>query len=391
MTERERIEKFLESINEDNARGFFNTLIEICNIEEMMKEETYNKYKIDTMIEDNVYKITKEVELAIYYEMITDYIIHKPICKMLNTYYILTENGWPQGYEITKNYWRYFMEMIMPLEKFKSRDISLIQRTFLDGIKRWRLSYDTIQLTNSYIQNGKVFEGFYGEAIPGLNINHKVTDEADCKVVLDLINHLCNGDEKIANCLLDEIASALIFDKKFKERNGRIIRLYGREETGKSVFIRFLEKVFNTNNFSSIELNKLGTDNYYDAGRVADSIFVIDEYANDIPYKENILQILRSIILGQRIKVRQPYKAFEEVSPICKIVVTSKYPLLYDKMEYLKRRTYQIEIKNKLERTEEWFNQLFSEKECQAFFNLCIKRMEKIMDDFNKGIDIKKY
>jgi len=32
MTERERIEKFLESINEDNVRGFFNTLIEICNL-----------------------------------------------------------------------------------------------------------------------------------------------------------------------------------------------------------------------------------------------------------------------------------------------------------------------------------------------------------------------
>lgn len=136
----------------------------------------------------------------------------------------------------------------------------------------------------------------------------------------------------------------------------------------------------------------MGTDNYYEVGRVSDSIFVIDEYANDIPYKENILQILRLVILGQRIKVRQPYKAFEEVSPICKVVVTSKYPLSYNKMECLKRRTYQIEIKNKLERTEEWFNQLFSEKECQAFFNLCIKRMEKIMDDFNKGIDIiKKY
>lgn len=57
-------------------------------------------------------------------------------------------------------------------------------------------------------------------------------------------------------------------------------------------------------------------------------------------------------------------------------------------MEFLGRRAYQIEIKNKLERTDEWFNQLFSEKECQAFFNLCIKRTEMIMDDFNKGIDI---
>lgn len=271
MHEKERIEKFLESINEDNIGGFFNTLIEICNVEEMIKDETYNKYKIDAMMEDGV---------------------------------------------------------------------------------------------------------------------DKITDDMDCKVALDLISHLCNGDEKIANCLLDEIASALILDKNFKERNGRILRLYGREETGKSVFIRFLNKVFNTSNCSSIELNKLGTDNYYEAGRVADSIFVIDEYGNDIPYKESVLRILRLVILGQRIKVRQPYKPFEEVSPICKIIVTSYYPFSDDIMEFLGRRAYQIEIKNKLERTDEWFNQLFSEKECQAFFNLCIKRTEKIMDDFNKGIDI---
>ena len=37
MIEKERIEKFLESINEDDIRGFFNTLIEICNVEEMMR------------------------------------------------------------------------------------------------------------------------------------------------------------------------------------------------------------------------------------------------------------------------------------------------------------------------------------------------------------------
>lgn len=271
MHEKERIEKFLESINEDNIGGFFNTLIEICNVEEMIKDETYNKYKIDAMMEDGV---------------------------------------------------------------------------------------------------------------------DKITDELDCKVALDLINHLCNGDKGVINNLLDEIASALILNEDFKERNGRILRLYGSEETGKSVFIRFLKKVFNTSNCSSIELNKLGTDNYYEAGRVADSIFVMDEYGSDIPYKESVLRILRLVILGQRIKVRQPYKPFEEVSPICKIIVTSYYPFSDDIMEFLGRRAYQIEIKNKLERTDEWFNQLFSEKECQAFFNLCIKRTEKIMDDFNKGIDI---
>lgn len=136
MNERKRIEKFLESIIDDNVKEFFNTLIEMCNIEEMMKEETYNKYRIDIMIEDDVYEITKDVELFIYYKMMTDYIISKPIYRMINVYYILTDNGWSQGYEITNNHWRCFIEMIMTSEKFKSRDISLIQKKFLIHIKK---------------------------------------------------------------------------------------------------------------------------------------------------------------------------------------------------------------------------------------------------------------
>ena len=360
----------------------------MCNVEKMIKEETYNKYKIDTMIGDGVDKITKDVELAIRYEMITDYIICKPICKMLNTYYILTDNGWSQGDEIAKNYWRYFIEMIIPPERFKARDISLIQRIFLERIKRWRLSYDVIQLTDSYIQNGKVFEGFYGETIPGLNINRKITDDVDCKVALDLINHLCSGDEKVANCLLDEIASALILNEAFKERNGRLLRLYGDKENGKSTFINFLRKVFDTNNFLFTKLDKMPTTGKYQIEDIAHSLFVIDEDTDNVSYDRDVSQILNSLIPNQQIITRKAYRRPKETYPICKIIVTSEYLFSDNERGYIIRITYQVEVKNKLERTDEWFGKLYSDEECQAFFNLCIKRMEKIMNDFDKGMDI---
>ena len=387
MTERERIEKFLESIIDDNIREFFNTLIEICNVEEMMKEETYNKYKINILTENNLLKTIRGIELGIYYEMIKHYIIYRPIYRICNDYYILTNNGWFQGNGIMDYHWRYFIEMIMPSEKFKSSDVSLIHKELLTRIKIPEFAYDIIQLTDCYIRNGKVLNGFYKEAIPGLNINRKITNDVDCSIALDLINHLCNGDEDVINNLLDEITSALILNGDFKERNSRLLRLYGDGENGKYTLIKFLRKVFDGNNFSFTKLYKMPTTGKYQIGDIAHSLFVIDEDTDAISYDRDTSQILRSLILNQQITTRKPYKRPEKAYPICKIIVTSKYLFSDSEREYIKRRTYQIEVKNKLIRTDEWFNQLFSEKECQAFFNLCIKRMEKIVQE---NIDIMK-
>lgn len=389
MNKRERIEKFLESIIDNNIREFFNTLIEMCNVEEMMKEEIYNRYKTVIIMENDIYVMTKDVELVIYYKMMTDYIISKPIYRTCDDYYyILANNGWSQRYEIANSYWRCFIEMIMPCEKFKSRDISLIQKKFLIHIKITEFVYDVIQLTDCYIQNGKVFDGFYKEDIPWLNINRKITDNIDCDIALDLISHLCNGDKDVINNLLDEIASALILNEDFKERNGRLLRLYGDGENGKFTFIKFLRKVFDANNFLFTKLDKMPTTGKYQIEDIAHSLFVIDEDTDNVSYDRDVSQILNSLIPNQQIITRKAYGRPKETYPICKIIVTSKHLFSDNERGYITRITYQIEVNNKLERTDEWFDKLYSDKECQAFFNLCIKRIEKIIDDFNKAIDI---
>lgn len=386
MNERERIEKFLESIVDDNIRDFFTTLIEMCNIGEMMKEEIYNRYKTDIIMENDIYVMTKDVELDIYYEIMADYITSKPIYRTCDDYYyILTNNGWSQRYEIANSHWRCFTEMIMTSEKFKPRDISIIQKKFLIHIKITEFDYGVIQLTDCYIRNGKIFNGFYKEAIPGLNINRKITDNIDCSIALDLINHLCNGDKDVINNLLDEIASALILNEDFKERNGRLLRLYGDREEGKSALIEFLRKVFDVNNFLFTKLDRMPTTEKYQIEDIAHSLFVIDEDTDNVSYDRDTSQILNSLIPNQQITTRKAYKRPKKTYPICKIIVTSKYLFSDSEREYIKRITCQIEVKNKLERTDEWFSQLFSEKECQAFFNFCIKRMEKIVQE---NIDI---
>lgn len=390
MKENEKIKMFLNKISDDNVKNFFNLLIENCNINELLSKNTYNRYRFNTMLEDDISNITKDVDVAIYCEMIQDYILSKLIYKGNDSYCILTKKGWISCDMITKHYWLPFIQIIAPKGKLGMRNILLIQKVFLSSIRVLSLSHDIIQLKNCYIQKGKISNGFYKESLPKLNINREITEDINCDIALDLINHLCNYDSDISNWFLDEIASALILREDFKSKNGQLIRLYGSGANGKSTFTKFLQKVFNMDNITSTKLDKITTDNKYQIGNIAHSLFVIDEDASENFYKADVSSVLKTLITGEKMSVRQIYEKHKQIVPICKIIVATNHPFKSDdKTDGIHRRITEIKTGNKLIRNNEWFAKLYSDEECQAFFNLCIKRMEKIMDDFNKGIDIK--
>lgn len=114
-------------------------------------------------------------------------------------------------------------------------------------------------------------------------------------------------------------------NEDFKERNGRLLRLYGDGENGKFTFIKFLRKVFDANNFLFTKLDKMPTTGKYQIEDVAHSLFVIDEDTDNISYDRDTSQILNSLIPNQQIITRKAYRRPKETYPICKIIVTSKY------------------------------------------------------------------
>lgn len=75
-----------------------------------------------------------------------------------------------------------------------------------------------------------------------------------------------------------------------------------------------------------------------------------------------------------------------QTTPTCTIIVASNHPFKSDdKTDGVHRRIAEIKTGNKLIRSGEWFNKLYSEEECQAFFNLCIKRANDLIEDFYKN------
>lgn len=390
MDVNEKINKFLNKITDNNVREFFQLLIDNCNMQELLDKKTYDKYKLDTMIEDEISSITKDVDVAIYCEMLQDYVLSKLIYKGNDSYCVLTEKGWVSCDMITNHYWQPFIKLVAPKGKFGMRNLILIQKVFLSNIKTLSITHDIIQLKNSYIQKGKINNGFYKESLPKLEINRNVTDDVNCPIALDLISHLCNYNKEIEEWFLDEIASALILREDFKSKNGQLLRLYGSGENGKSTFTKFLQKVFNSENIISTRLDKITSDNKYQVGNIANSLFVIDEDASENFYKADVSSVLKTLVTGEQMSVRQIYEKHKQVTPICKIIVATNHPFKSDdKTDGIHRRITEIKTGNKLIRNNEWFNKLYSEEECQAFFNLCIQRMEIIMKNFYKGNNIK--
>lgn len=389
MSVERKINKFLNRIRDNNTKEFFQLLIDNCNMRELLDKKTYNDYKMETMIEDEISSITKDVDVAIYCEMLQDYVLLNLIYKGDDSYCVLTEKGWVSHDMITKDSWMPFIKLVAPKGKFGMKNLMLIQKVFLSSIKTLSITHDIIQLKNSYIQKGRVFEGFYKESLPKLEINRNITDNTYCPIALDLILHLCNHNKEIREWFLDEIASALILREDFKSKNGQLLRLYGSGENGKSTFTKFLQKVFNSENITSTRLDKITSDNKYQVEKIASSLFVIDEDASENFYKADVSSVLKTLITGEKISVRQIYEKHKQVIPICKIIVATNHPFKSDdKTDGIHRRITEIKTGNKLIRNNEWFNKLYSEEECQAFFNLCIQRMKIIMENFHKGVNM---
>lgn len=95
---------------------------------------------------------------------------------------------------------------------------------------------------------------------------------------------------------------------------------------------------------------------------------------------------MKILVTGESLSVREIYGKPIQTTPTCTIIVASNHPFKSDdKTDGVHRRVAEIKTGNKLIRNNEWFNRLYSEEECQAFFNLCVKRANDLIEDFYKN------
>lgn len=383
----EKINSFLKTLK-GNSKEFFECLIENCNIEEMIKPEIFEAVQFKYMQEEKVTVSNKDIMTSVYMVLLKDYCVEK-LMQVGNETYILTDNGWVGFENISFNDWDSFMKLIIGSIKLSIQKMNLIINTFLKLIQKSNDKHNIIQLKNKYIDNGIIVDGFYNNGLSKIYIKREITNNIKCDTALDLISHLCNYDKDVSDWFLNQIASSLILNRSFKAKNGQLIRLFGSGENGKSTFTKFLRNVFNEQNIYSIRLDDIGKDSRYDLPILVNSLFVIDEDATETFYKPNVSSMLKTLVTGEKMSVREIYGKPIQTYPISNIIVASNHSFKSDdKTDGIHRRITEIKTGGKLKRDNDWFRKLYSEKECQAFFNLCIERMKALSHDFNEGKNI---
>ena len=301
-----------------------------------------------------------------------------------NKSYLFIENNWKPFSKINiEVFYSFITELLFSLE-LNQTEIKNLSNSIIQNCTNENLLLDnfTVQFGNCYFKDNELFDGFYSASFPRIRINRNFERYGNktCETALDLLLHLCNKDEDTLEWLIERLAGSLILDTDFKSKNGQMIRFYGPSgENGKSTFSKFLRKVFGKENVYSTLLGNIDKNNNYNLKAIINSLFVIDEDGNENYYSSKTMGLQKMIITGETMEVKEIYKKPEQITPICNLIVMSNHRYSSDdKTNGADRRIAEIKTSNKLVRPNEWFVNLFSEKECQAFFNFIVNRALEI-------------
>lgn len=371
--------------NDSKTKSYFETLINEFKIDSkdfilQLQLEINNKC-LDR--ETGNIRLTRINKLNAITTFMKNFFTDKLLFHNNKSYLFIKDNWRPFSKINIEVFYSFITELLFSLElnqtEIKNLSNSIIQNCTNDNLL---LDNFTVQFGNCYFKDNELFDGFYSASFPRIRINRNFEKygNKNCDVALDLLLHLCNNDKDTLEWLIERLAGSLILDTDFKSKNGQMVRFYGPSgENGKSTFSKFLRKVFGKENVYSTLLGNIDKNNNYNLKAIINSLFVIDEDGNENYYSSKTMGLQKMIITGETMEVREIYKKPEQITPICNLIVMSNHRYSSDdKTNGADRRITEIKTSNKLVRPNEWFVNLFSEKECQAFFNFIVNKALEI-------------
>lgn len=246
-----------------------------------------------------------------------------------------------------------------------------------------------IQFDDCYIDNDRVFPGFYLRSIPRTRIPRKVyhifqgSKPQKVEVVDDFIKHLANEDEETADRLITSLSVCFLNTPVKRQVLAEMIQFYGpTAENGKSTLLEFLKRTFGASNISSFDISKLKG---YELEHATQYFIAFDADASGSFLKQDSTSNIKKIVTGDELIVRKIYGSPVNITPVTTLIVaTNNMPKLEDKSNgYLRRQTW-YHIKNKLIKPSEWFDTLKSEDASQYLIELIFERYLEIVRENEK-------
>lgn len=236
-----------------------------------------------------------------------------------------------------------------------------------------------IQFKGSYLKDGILHEGLFKETIPMHIIKRSVdpTLERAPKPTWELVLNICNNDPKVADALLDMLSLSFINSQKMRISYPVIPILYGpRGKNGKTTLLNLMQMMLGGNCAKGFRLNNMQGFELY---QVVTSMFAFDDETTNFVNIENS-SVLKAIATGDSLQVRNIYSEARSINPTTFIMLaTNNLIKIEDKSGGMARRLKWIESGIELQKPDEFFEELQSEKNLQETLNHLVWRSQRIM------------
>lgn len=247
------------------------------------------------------------------------------------------------------------------------------------------ISNDIIQFIDCHVKDGEFVEGKY-EFIPRFYINYSVYDLVKTGYILDTVEavddfllHLADYDRDTVKVFLSRTSTFLLNSEKLKTNFSATINiLFGASgQNGKSLFLSILKKIFNFNDIMYAGLRDFNNKNYL-LPDMCQSLLVLDEDAADLQLDSAATSAIKQFTHGQPMRVRSIYEKTKTMRPRAMVVAcTNHMPTAVDKSDGFNRRFSIFTQSSKLvnrdhSRSDEWFNDLRSERAAKYLLSLLI-------------------
>ena len=216
-------------------------------------------------------------------------------------------------------------------------------------------------------------------------IPHDIKEDVkECKIIDKFFEDSVGEKHK---AILYDLASYMMFRGYPYQK---IFFVVGQGKTGKSQYLKLLEKLIGINNFCSVEPKNIQKDKH----SMAQMWLKLANIVSDIDYNalENI-NLIKKLTGGDTVEIRKMYKdPFSATLYAKQIFSTNKLPVVNEKTSAWYRRVYLVEFSNVVSNEKEdkfILQKMTQEKEMQGFVFQCLKKLRQMyLDNFNFTYDI---
>ena len=354
----------------------FHVLFDIIDFNQIIVD--YNKSKRAKMIMNRTGTISKDEHRDIVIESTKHKIMNDLTILNERFYYKGVDSHWYELENVNSQSFKTFLNIILSAINESPTISKLVANDLTDLITKTNNTNNVVQFNDCYFEGSKLYEGVYGIRIPRFRVRQSVLSaikdgepKASSDEVDELLNHITNNDTTARKRLIETLSLSLICDPDKQSVLGKMVRIFGPTgSNGKSTLMKLFSYTLGFENVGSFSSQRFTN---YELADVMQRMLAYDddEQGNRIP--EEASSNLKSAITGDRLMVRQIRGKPESIRSSVQLVsLSNALPKSEDKTEGFARRLDWYEVDNKLIKTDEWFERLFSEESTQYLIELLV-------------------